>query len=76
MSTEFGFDQFVKSVEPRLREIFDTHQIPEEDREDLLQQALLALLYQWERCRDPERWVYGTIRRHCKMYWRTRPDVP
>ena len=37
----------------------------------MLQQALLALLYQWERVRDPESWLFGTVKRHCLMYWRT-----
>lgn len=65
------FEDFLKAVEPKLKRLLAIYRIPSEDAEDLLQQALLALLYQWERVRDPERWLFGTVRRHCLMYWRT-----
>ncbi|MFP5288206.1 MAG: RNA polymerase sigma factor, partial [Thermoanaerobaculia bacterium] len=65
------FDQFLKRVEPRLKRLLSTYRIPSEDAEDVLQQTLLALLYQWERVRDPESWLLGTLKRHCLMYWRT-----
>lgn len=66
------FEQFLKAVEPRLKRLLATYRIPSEDAEDILQQALLALLYQWERVRDPESWLFGTVRRHCLMFWRSR----
>lgn len=65
------FEDFLKAVEPRLKRLLALYRIPSEDAEDVLQQALLALLYQWERVRDPESWLFGTVRRHCLMYWRT-----
>lgn len=65
------FDEFLKRVEPRLKRLLATYRIPSEDAEDVLQQTLLALLYQWERVRDPESWLLGTLKRHCLMYWRT-----
>lgn len=64
------FEEFLKAVEPRLKRLLATYHIPAEDAEDVLQQALLALLYQWERVRDPESWLFGTVKRHCLMYWR------
>ena len=66
------FEQFLKAVEPRLKRLLATYSIPGEDAEDILQQALLALLYQWERVRDPESWLFGTVRRHCLMFWRSQ----
>jgi len=66
-----SFEEFLKGVEPRLKRLLAIYRIPTEDAEDVLQQALLALLYQWERVRDPESWLFGTLRRHCLMYWRT-----
>jgi len=66
-----SFEEFLKAVEPRLKRLLALHHIPSDDAEDVLQQALLALLYQWERVRDPESWLFGTVRRHCLMYWRT-----
>lgn len=65
-----SFEEFLKEVEPKLKRLLATWRIPSEDAEDILQQALLALLYQWERVRDPESWLFGTVRRHCLMYWR------
>jgi RNA polymerase sigma factor (sigma-70 family) len=66
-----SFDEFFRRVEPKLKRVLVTYRIPIEDAEDLLQQSLLALLYQWERVRDPEAWLAGTLKRHCLMYWRT-----
>lgn len=68
---DLSFEEFLKEVEPRLKRILAMYRIPSEDAEDVLQQALLALLYRWERVRDPEAWLFGTVKRHCLMYWRT-----
>jgi RNA polymerase sigma factor (sigma-70 family) len=66
-----SFDDFLKNVEPRLKRVLAVYRIPADDAEDVLQQTLLALLYQWDRVRDPECWLLGTLKRHCLMYWRT-----
>lgn len=66
-----SFDDFLKKVEPRLKRVLSTYRIPADDAEDVLQQTLLALVYQWDRVRDPECWLLGTLKRHCLMYWRT-----
>jgi RNA polymerase sigma factor (sigma-70 family) len=66
-----SFDDFLQKVEPRLKRALAIYRIPADDAEDVLQQALLALLYQWDRIRDPECWLLGTLKRHCLMYWRT-----
>ncbi|MFL6195064.1 MAG: RNA polymerase sigma factor [Thermoanaerobaculia bacterium] len=65
-----SFDEFLIGMEPRLKKLLTTYRIPAEDAEDVLQQTLLALLYQWDRVRDPENWLLGTLRRHCMVYWR------
>jgi RNA polymerase sigma factor (sigma-70 family) len=65
-----SFDEFLKEMEPRLKRLLSTYRIPAEDAEDVLQQTLLTLLYQWERIRDPEGWLTGTLKRHCLVYWR------
>lgn len=65
------FEEFLKAVEPKLKRLLVQHHIPSDDAEDLLQQALLALLYRWDQVRDPESWLFGTVKRHCFMYWRT-----
>ena len=65
-----ALDDFLLRVEPRLKRLLASYRIPVADAEDLVQQALLALLYQWDTVRDPESWLLGTLRRRCLMYWR------
>ena len=65
-----AFDDLLLRIEPRLRRLLAAYRIPREDAEDVLQQTLLALLYHWDRVRDPECWLLGTLKRHCLMYWR------
>jgi RNA polymerase sigma factor (sigma-70 family) len=64
------FEQFLKAVGPKMKRLLAAHHIPTADAEDVLQQALLALIYHWETIRDPETWLLGALRRHCSMYWR------
>jgi RNA polymerase sigma factor (sigma-70 family) len=64
------FERFLKAMGPKMKRLLTANHIPIEDAEDVLQQALLALVYQWDSIRDPESWLLGTLRRHCQMYWR------
>jgi RNA polymerase sigma factor (sigma-70 family) len=68
---DVSFEEFFKAVEPKLKRLLAHYRIPREDAEDLLQTGLLALLYQWKQVRDPECWLFGTVKRRCLMYWRT-----
>ncbi|MDX1502822.1 MAG: sigma-70 family RNA polymerase sigma factor [Thermoanaerobaculia bacterium] len=61
----------LERLQPRLRGVFSAFRIPFEDAEDLLQQSLLAYLHKRDAVEDPERWVVGTIRNRCLMYWRS-----
>jgi RNA polymerase sigma-70 factor (ECF subfamily) len=65
-----SFEEFLKGVEPKLKRLLAYHRIPSEDAEDILQQSLLTLIYRWEQVQEPERWLFGTVRRNCLMYWR------
>jgi len=69
---EAVLELFLHRIRPRLRALFSRYRIPLEDTEDILQQALLALLYQWQTVRDPEAWLLGTLRNRCLLYWRDR----
>jgi hypothetical protein len=71
-SVDVGFEEFLKDVEPRLMRLLAVYHVPIEDREDIVQQAFLALLYRWEKIREPEPWLFGAIKRYCLMYWRAR----
>lgn len=63
-------EDFLKKVRPRLKFLFARYSIPPQDTEDILQQALLALVYQRHAIRDPEAWLLGTLRNKCLLYWR------
>jgi RNA polymerase sigma factor (sigma-70 family) len=69
-SAPVALDDFLRKVEPRLKRLLASYRIPVADAEDLVQQSLLALLYQWEKVRDPECWLLGTLKRRCLMFWR------
>jgi RNA polymerase sigma factor (sigma-70 family) len=65
-----ALDEFLRRVEPRLKGLLAAYRIPGADAEDLVQNALLTLLHRWEKVHDPERWLLGTLKRRCLMYWR------
>lgn len=67
---EDRFGELVRQVRPRLKILLARYRIPLQDSEDLLQQTLLHLVYQWDRIRDHEAWLMGTMKRQCLMYWR------
>ena len=64
------FGDLVRQVRPRLKILLARYRIPLQDSEDLLQTTLLQLVYQWDRIRDHEAWLMGTMKRQCLMYWR------
>jgi len=66
------FEEFLKAVEPKLKRLLAAYRVPSQDAEDVLHEALLALVHRWEQVRDPESWLFGTLRRLCCMYWRGR----
>jgi len=67
---ESSLEGFLKQVRPRLRAVFARYRIPSQDTEDILQQALMALVYRVESVRDPEAWLLGTVRNKCLLYLR------
>jgi RNA polymerase sigma factor (sigma-70 family) len=72
IQAEAWLEGFLSDMRPRLKILFAHHRIPPQDTEDILQQALLALLYRYERVRDPEAWLVGTLRNKCLLYWREK----
>jgi RNA polymerase sigma factor (sigma-70 family) len=69
---EDSFEELLKGLEPRFRGVFVHFRIPEQDAEDLLQQALLTYVRKRHTVRDPESWLVGTLRNRCLKYWRSR----
>lgn len=69
---EASLEEFLQRIRPRLKVLFSRYRIPPQDTEDILQQALLALVYQRQSIRDAESWLMGTLRNKCLLYWRER----
>ena len=69
---ESSFEELLKGLEHRLRAVLARFRIPEQDAEDLLQQALLAFVCKRHTVRDVESWLLGTLRNRCLKYWRAR----
>ena len=70
---ELAFDGFIQRVEPLARRSLAAYGIPTEDAEDLLQQAFLVTLYQWEKFENSDqaaRWLSRILVRKCSMYKR------
>src|SRR5947199_1593934 len=57
---------------PRLRRLLARYQIPAMEGEDLLQDALLATLSQWDQIENKEGWLLMTMRNLCSAYSRKR----
>lgn len=68
---DLSLEDFLKRVRPRLKAQFQRYGIPPQDTEDILQQSLLALIYQRQAIRDAEAWLIGTVRNKCLLYWRS-----
>jgi RNA polymerase sigma factor (sigma-70 family) len=71
-AAESSLELFLKYVRPRMKTLLVHYGVPPQDSEDIVQQALLALLYQRHAIRDPEAWLMGTLRNKCLLYWRER----
>jgi RNA polymerase sigma factor (sigma-70 family) len=60
----------IEQVRPQLARTLRAYRIPPADSEDLVQDALLALITGWAQIREPAAWLVGTVRRQCRNYVR------
>jgi RNA polymerase sigma factor (sigma-70 family) len=65
-------EQFLKAIGPKLKRTLATTRVPVEDAEDVLQEALVALVEKWDEIRDRESWLLRTLRNCCFLYWRNQ----
>lgn len=69
---DWSLEELLRVLQRRLERILFRYQIPPEDSEDVLQEAVLTLIYKRSKIRDPEAWLVATLRNRCLMYWRSR----
>ncbi len=60
----------MEQVRPQLARTFRSYRIPAADSEDLVQNALLALVTKWTQVREPATWLLGAVRHQCRHYVR------
>lgn len=70
--TTRDLDLVLERLRPSAVGMLRRYRIPEEDCEDLLQEALLIFILRRPTVDEPERWLLGTLRNRCLMYWRDR----
>lgn len=67
---ELSLEELLIAIQPRIRVLFARYRVPVEEGEDILQQALLALVIHGERVFNREAWLLGTLRKRSLLYWR------
>jgi RNA polymerase sigma factor (sigma-70 family) len=73
MATESdSIERVLESLAPRLRTLMCRYHISYEDREDLVQEAILVTLPRWEEIENKQGWLLTTIRNLCSVYQRRR----
>jgi RNA polymerase sigma factor (sigma-70 family) len=60
----------LERVRPQLVKTLKRYRVPLPDSEDLVQDALLALVTRWEHVREPGLWLIGAVRNLCRRYVR------
>jgi RNA polymerase sigma factor (sigma-70 family) len=60
----------LEHVRPQLVSVLKAYRVPLPDSEDLVQDALLALVTRWEHVREPGLWLIGAVRHLCRKYVR------
>ena len=65
-------EDLLETLKPRFGATMARFGIPVQDAEDLLQQTLLTYLYKQDSIHDPAKWMIGTLRNNCLVYWRKR----
>ena len=70
LQVDTSLEEALRSIRPRLKALFARYRIPPQETEDILQQALLALVHHHHVIRDSETWLLGVLRNKCLLYWR------
>ncbi len=65
-------EHLLHQVGGQIKGIFSFFRVPPQDAEDLLQDALLALVTKVSDVQSPDLWLLQTLRNRCASYWRSR----
>lgn len=67
---EEPLEELLERIRPRIKKLLRKYDIPYQDAEDVVQDALLVALSKWESIHYKEGWILGAVRFKCSNYWR------
>ena len=63
-------EEHLERVRPQIKKLLRNYDIPLQDAEDVLQDALLVAISKWDTIRHKEAWILGAVRVKCSNYWK------
>ena len=63
-------EEHLERVRPQIKRLLRSYDIPLQDAEDVLQDALLVAIQKWDTIRHKEAWILGAVRFRCSNYWK------
>jgi RNA polymerase sigma factor (sigma-70 family) len=70
VASEAAISDLIAHLTPQLRKVFSRYRVPLEDADDILQEAVLAVLRKWHSIEKKDAWLMSTVRQMCCEYWK------
>ncbi len=70
--TAESIEDLLASLKGQITRLFARFNIPPQEREDLLQEALLAFVAKREQVVSPRAWLFSAVRNQCRVFWMRR----
>lgn len=67
---EEPLEDLLERIRPRIKKLLRKYDIPVQDAEDVVQDALLVALSKWDTIQYKEGWILSAVRFKCSNYWR------
>ncbi|HVT60666.1 MAG TPA: sigma-70 family RNA polymerase sigma factor [Thermoanaerobaculia bacterium] len=67
-----GLLELLNESRPAIEKLFGSYRVPLADAEDLVQEAVMVMLQRWERIKQPQHYLMGTLWRLIQRHRRRR----
>jgi RNA polymerase sigma factor (sigma-70 family) len=67
---EEPLEKLLERIRPRIKKLLRKYDIPYQDAEDVVQDAILVALSKWDTIGYKEGWILSAVRFKCSNYWR------
>ena len=67
-----SIEDLLAGLERQIAGLFSRFKIPPQERDDLLQEALLAFVAKREQVVSPRAWLFSAVRNQCRVFWMRR----